>query len=558
MAKYNTIWEFVNGKITADEAQNIRVYAKKNGLVDSVAILQSGIINEGELLDYYEQKNRDYPVVREPSSNINIAVLEKFNKEYLKAEGILPFDYDERRKSLSAYVSCLETVKKSEEYIKKTLGKNLRIRFFIATKTYITDVLDNGITDTLDLAEAEVIEMEGAGGFDLKVKDDSQLVNLVNQIMLDAQRMGASDIHIEPYSDKVKIRYRIDGIMRNYKNLDTKYYQNIVNRIKTMASLNSTKNKIMQDGKIPIKDMEIRVNIAPTGYGEKVIMRLLEKKNAVLDISMLGLDSKREKELLRILDKRQGIILVTGPTGSGKSSSLTIMINHLNTDDISITTVEAPIEYRIEGVTQTEVDEVNEITFTSCLRAALRQDPDILMIGEIRDEEGARTATSAANTGMLVLSTIHTNTACSTVMRLVDMGAESYMVADNLNAVLNQRLMRRLCPHCREEYILDESSDFYYLFKKPTKLYRAGKGCDKCMNGYKGRITAIELLVVNDEMRKAISENASLAQITEIAERSGFINIHQDGLEKVKQGITSLEEAHRTLFFEPEDTSGKA
>lgn len=557
--KYNTIWEFAGDRLTSDESQKLRANAAKNKISEVDAMLQAGIISETDLLDFYEQKTRDYPVIRTPNTNIDISIISNIlNRDELKELCILPFDYDDKRKSISVYVSRLESIKKIEEYLKKQITRNLKIRVYIATASFISGVLENGLPVDLRLTEAERNDTEGSdGGFDLKIKDDSELINFVNALLLEAQSVGASDIHIEPYVNKVKIRFRIDGIMRLHKTVELRSYQNIVNRIKAMSQLDSTNRKIMQDGKIATKDMEVRVNIAPTGYGEKIVMRLLEKKNTVLDIKMLGLDEVREKELLRILDKKQGIILVTGPTGSGKSSSLTMMINHLNSEEISITTAEAPIEYKIDGVTQTEVDEHNDITFSTCLKAALRQDPDILVIGEIRDEEGARSSTSAANTGMLVLSTLHTNTACSSVMRLVDMGAENYMVADNLNAVLNQRLMRKLCPFCKEEYTIDESSEFYYLFRKPTKLYRA-RGCKNCDNiGYKGRITAIELLVVNKEMRSAISNNATLDEITNIALNSGFINIHEDGLNKVKQGITSIEEAHRVLFFEPAKKKGE-
>ncbi|MDD6483563.1 MAG: GspE/PulE family protein [Clostridiales bacterium] len=562
--RYASVWEYMKDVIPPQKAEEAKAYATTNGRLEVDALLDLNIVNEDTISDYYEKQYPEYVSVKQMEADIDISVLEKFDKEEMKKLLFYPYNYDEKRRSVFIYMARPERVRQIEDVIRKTLGRYVRVRFSVIKADIIAEKLNEKVLRSVGAEDLGLTE-DNTGTvnkINIDSQDASSLVNYVNQLIKKAQEAHASDIHIEPYENEFLVRFRIDGICHDIESFRRSNYTNVVNRIKTMAGLNTTNNKILQDGKINTDASEIRVNIAPTIYGEKVVMRLLQTNSDpskikvaddnVLSLDIIGLDDQRRRQFERIIQKPQGIILATGPVGSGKSTTLMAIINHIKNERISITTIESPVEYRIHGICQSEVNENYKVTFTTALEAALRQDPDVMLVGEIREEEAAKMAVSAANTGILILATLHTNTACSTVTRLVDMGASSYLVADALNAIINQRLMRRLCPNCKEKYTLTPDNRFYKVFNKETELYRARQGgCDKCNHtGYIGRIAAVELLIVSDKMRDAIYDRSSLKTITDIAISEGFKTIQEDGKDKVLAGLTSIEEAHRKLYFD--------
>jgi general secretion pathway protein E len=383
--------------------------------------------------------------------------------------------------------------------------------------------------------------------------NEAPIIRLVNTILKQAVNDRASDIHIEPYEKELIVRFRIDGILYKMFNPPKKFQNAIISRIKIMANLNIAENRLPQDGRIQIKiggkDIDIRVSIFPTHYGERVVLRLLNKTDMSFDLDSLGFSENTLATYNRLIQKTHGIILVTGPTGSGKTTTLYSVLMRLNTPDVNILTVEDPIEYQIPGIGQMQVKPKIELTFANGLRSILRQDPDVIMIGEIRDLETAEIAVQAALTGHRVFSTLHTNDAPSGITRLIDMGVEPFLIASSVNALLAQRLVRTICPHCRESYkpTVKMLSELGLSMKdlKGGKLFK-GKGCEKCLNtGYMGRIGIYELLEVNNDIRRMILAHADSNEIKDYAIKKGMITLLQDGLQKAAAGITTVEEVIR-------------
>jgi len=382
--------------------------------------------------------------------------------------------------------------------------------------------------------------------------DDAPIIRYVNAIIFKASSERASDVHIEPYEDKLKVRFRVDGVLYDVASEEKGFQAAIISRVKIMAGLNIAEKRLPQDGRIGLKiagkDVDIRVSTVPTQFGERIVMRLLDKTGAVLDIQQLGVEKRNLDGLVKLLNKPNGIILVTGPTGSGKTTTLYACLTYINKPDLNILTVEDPIEYQLDGIGQMQVNPKIDFTFASGLRAILRQDPDVVMVGEIRDTETAEIAIQASLTGHLVLSTLHTNDSAGAVSRLLDMGVEPFLVSSSLLAVLAQRLVRRLCPHCRSPYeITDEELRELSLNPDeiPTRLaYRPGTGdCSHCQgSGYSGRLGIHELLLIDDELRGQILQRMDSNSIKNSAVRRGFATLRADGGRKVLAGLTSVEE----------------
>lgn len=382
--------------------------------------------------------------------------------------------------------------------------------------------------------------------------DDAPIIRYVNAIIFKASSERASDVHIEPYEDKLNVRFRVDGVLHDVASEDKSFQAAIISRIKIMAGLNIAEKRLPQDGRIGLKiagnEVDIRVSTVPTQFGERIVMRLLDKSGAVLDIDQLGISSQTLQPLKKLIQKPNGIILVTGPTGSGKTTTLYACLTNINKPDLNILTVEDPIEYQLDGVGQMQVNPKIDFTFASGLRAILRQDPDVVMVGEIRDAETAEIAIQASLTGHLVLSTLHTNDSAGAVTRLIDMGVEPFLVSSSLIAVLAQRLVRRLCPDCRAPYEISDEElrevgvDPQYVSKRTA--FRPGKTeCKSCQStGYSGRLGIHELLVIDDEVRNLILQRTDSNTIKNSAIRRGFETLRMDGVRKVLQGITSVEE----------------
>lgn len=411
----------------------------------------------------------------------------------------------------------------------------------------------------LDDADLEGVETEGGdqdedGAVGLTEVDDAPIVKYVNKMLLDAIRGGASDVHFEPYEKIYRVRYRTDGMLKEISRPSIKLAPKISARVKIMAQLDISERRVPQDGRIKMKlsktkAIDFRVNTLPTLWGEKIVLRILDPSQAKLGIDALGYEEDQKKLYLDALKQPQGMILVTGPTGSGKTVSLYTGLNILNTPEINISTAEDPAEINLEGINQVNVNNRVGLGFAEALRAFLRQDPDVIMVGEIRDLETANIAIKAAQTGHMVLSTLHTNSAAETLTRMMNMGVPAFNIATSVSLIIAQRLGRRLCVACKEPLkvptdILLEEGFTQEQIDTGFTLYRP-KGCDKCNGGYKGRVGIYEVVKITDELANMIMEEASSIQIAKQAQADGFRNLRQSALRKVIEGVTSLEEANR-------------
>lgn len=426
---------------------------------------------------------------------------------------------------------------------------------------YLT-AAEESLGDTLgDLDE------EGLEGLDIEGVDDSKtdepsevdeapIVRFVNKVLLDAIKMGASDIHFEPYEKTYRVRFRIDGILQEMAKPPANLAIRLAARLKVMSQMDISERRMPQDGRIKMKisktrAIDFRVNSLPTLFGEKIVLRILDPSSAKLGIDALGYEDFQKQMYLDALAQPQGMILVTGPTGSGKTVSLYTGLNILNTPERNISTAEEPVEINLEGINQVNVNTRVGLTFAEALRSFLRQDPDIVMVGEIRDLETAEIAIKAAQTGHLVLSTLHTNSAPETLTRLLNMGVPTFNVATTVSLIIAQRLARRLCSHCKKEAkdipdeILKEEGFLDIRIPKEELTLFHPVGCDKCVNGYKGRVGVYEVVRITPEISRIIMEGGNSIQIAEAAKREGFFDLRTAALRKAAIGLTSLEEANR-------------
>ncbi len=410
------------------------------------------------------------------------------------------------------------------------------------------------VPETVEMVQD--IELEEA----IRKGKSPPIIRMVNNIIYHAIKNRASDIHIEPREKSVVIRERVDGLLREVLQLPKWVQGAVTSRIKIMARMDIAEKRIPQDGRIKIRvegrEIDLRVSTLPIQYGEDIVIRVLDSARAIMRIEELGLKDADLKRLKSLIEVPQGVVLVTGPTGSGKSSTLYAMINHIKKEAINIITLEDPIEYELKGVNQVAINEKTGLTFAYTLRSVLRQDPDVIMVGEMRDVETARIAIQASLTGHLVLSTLHTNTAVSAITRLKDLGIESYLIASSLNGVVAQRLVRKLCNACKEAYVPTKEDllklGITFSPEKSVYFYRA-KGCNACdKTGYKGRIGVFEVLVCNSFIKELITGDAPEEAILKAAVDSGMKYMVEDGIEKIKDGITSVDELLRVLYVKEE------
>ncbi len=403
-----------------------------------------------------------------------------------------------------------------------------------------------------DSADSIISEIEETADL-LDETSDAPIIKLVNLVLAQAIKDRSSDIHIEPYANSLKIRYRIDGMLYNLLNLPRRIQSSLVSRIKIMAKLNIAEKRLPQDGRIEVKigdkSVDIRVSVIPTAFGERVVLRLLDKSQALLTLSDLGLDEAKVAQFDRLIKSPYGIVLVTGPTGSGKTTSLYAALSKINSPAINIITIEDPIEYQIEGIGQIQVNPKIDLTFATGLRSIVRQDPDVILVGEVRDRETAEIAIQSSLTGHLVFSTLHTNDAASAITRLIDMGIEPFLVASSVIAIVAQRLVRVLCPRCKETYEPDTESLIDAGIPRNAvngrSIYRR-KGCNACMNtGYRGRTGIFEIMIMDEGVKKLILRTSDSNQINDEAVRNGMSTLVQDGARRVLEGVTTIEEVLR-------------
>ena len=418
-----------------------------------------------------------------------------------------------------------------------------------AADTSMADMLDEDL-ENLDITGGE----EDTSKVDVTSDvDDAPIVRYVNKVLLDSIKQGVSDIHMEPYEKSFRIRYRSDGILRQVASPPPSIANRLVSRLKVMSKMDIAERRIPQDGRIKMtlsknRAIDFRVNTCPTLFGEKVVLRILDPTSAQLGIEKLGFEPEQQKTFLEAINKPYGLVLVTGPTGSGKTVTLYTGLNILNTIERNISTAEDPVEITVEGINQVNMNPKAGLTFASALRAFLRQDPDVIMVGEIRDLETAEIAVKAAQTGHLVLSTLHTNDAPQTLNRLLQMGIPPFNIVAAVNLIMAQRLGRRLCEHCKVPANYPDKVLLTAGFK-PEELHDlkifSAVGCDHCTNGYKGRVGVYQVLTLTDKMRTLILNGGNTDQLAECALAEGFNDLRRSGLNKVRMGITSLEEIDR-------------
>lgn len=391
---------------------------------------------------------------------------------------------------------------------------------------------------------------------DQSLADEAPIIRIVNTVLLYALKDGASDIHIEPQAKGVRIRYRIDGVLHEQMKIPQYVLNPLISRIKIMSEMNIAERRVPQDGRIKLtmqgKEYDMRVNTCPTVFGEKVVMRVLDKSSVMLGLDKIGLYPDTQKILLDMANQPNGMMVVCGPTGSGKTTTLYSLLNVVNSIEKNVSTVEDPVEYQLPGLAQVNVNRKAGLSFATVLRAFLRQDPDVIMVGEIRDLETAEIAVQAALTGHLVLSTIHTNDAPSASTRLGDMGVEPFLIAASLTGALAQRLARRICANCKEEYTPPREILLRFGFdplKNPEQKFYKGRGCDVCkQTGYKGRTGIYELMSVNEELQELIVRRSPVTEIKEAARANGMHTLQEDGFRKCKDGFTTVEEVMRVVF----------
>jgi type IV pilus assembly protein PilB len=483
---------------------------------------------------------------------------------------IIPIDYEPASKLLSIVVDDPANFQATDD-LKTLLGVQIKASICspedmsaALTRFYPEDQVES-INDLINelAGDEDLSKFEGRGeSIDLdelkELAESNPVKKLLNLVLLQAIKDKASDIHFEPFEDEYKMRYRIDGVLYEMVPPPRHIAMAIASRIKVMANLNIAERRLPQDGRIELQvggnPVDLRVSVLPTMFGESVVMRVLDRGNVRLSLDRIGM---RDDDLVifrQLIDKPNGIIINTGPTGSGKTTTLYSALNELNTIDVKILTAEDPVEYDIDGLIQCQINPEAGLTFAKCLRSFLRQDPDIILVGEIRDLETAQIAVQASLTGHLVFTTLHTNDAPSAIARLVDLGVEPFLITATLEAIVAQRLVRRICENCKEEFHPTEEM-LMELELRPEdvkdKVFMYGRGCDYCNNtGYKGRLGLFEMMVMNDEMRDLIMKHASTNVLRTAARKAGMRSLRESGLLAIYEGLTSIEEVVRETIME--------
>ncbi|MFZ7945570.1 GspE/PulE family protein [Neobacillus sp. 19] len=538
------------GLITPEQLEST-LNQKDSGQKLGDALIQRGYITEQQLVEVLEYQ-LGIPHVSLFHYPFDTNLYSLISKESARRNLIIPLKR-EGNKLFVAMANPMDFIVIDD----LRLSTGFQIEPAIATKDDILRSINKyyDVDDGLDELLDELPQNDRERNDDV-TDQNSPIVRLVNQILTNAVIQRASDIHIDPQETKVVVRYRIDGVLRNEKVLPRHMQSVLTARIKIMSNLDITEHRIPQDGRIKLNldfhPVDLRVSTLPTVFGEKIVMRLLDMGSTLNDINKLGFNALNMKRFNEMIEKPTGIVLITGPTGSGKSSTLYAALNKLNSEAVNIITIEDPVEYQLEGINQIQVNTNVGMTFAAGLRSILRQDPNIIMVGEIRDKETAEVAIRASLTGHLVLSTLHTNDSIGTVTRLIDMGVEPFLLASSLSGIVAQRLVRKVCRDCAElkEPSKREVEIFARRGMKIEKISR-GKGCSSCnMTGYKGRIALHEVLVINEEMSRAMMNGESFQKLKEMAAKNKTIFLLDDGLIKIKQGLTTTEEVLKVAILE--------
>ncbi len=558
-------------------AESIEELQAEPGTDTTELLIRKQIVSESQLLEAYG-KLYDIPFIPGlPVDEFNMEFARKVSIQFLKKYIMIPL---ECQHPITGVV-CSETGTESSAQSQTTviaindptsfqpLDDLVRLleldhyQLVLTKKDVILSLINMAYDSSRDTAQQLVADMEENGAEIISEIEetadllddtsDAPIIKLVNHIISQSVKMGASDIHIEPYQNIFKIRYRIDGVLYDFLSPPKWMQAALISRIKVMSKMNIAEKRLPQDGRFEVKigdqDIDIRVSTIPITHGERIVLRLLNKSGSLLELPELGLSKEKLDQVRNMIRFSHGIILVTGPTGSGKSTTLYAVLSRINSQDINIITIEDPVEYQLKGVGQIQVNPKIGLTFARGLRSIVRQDPDVILIGEMRDLETAEIGVQSALTGHLVFSTLHTNDSASAITRLVDIGVEPFLISSSLIAVIAQRLVRVLCKECKEPYRPDEAT-IQQLELTPEQarglvLYRAG-GCSKCFNsGYKGRVGIYEIMEMKPDLQSLILKTHDAHQVKNESLRQGMTTLYQDGIDKVLQGVTTIEEVLR-------------
>ncbi len=527
----------------------------KNGRNTEDILLKTDVLKDSPALDVLSEFYGVEKIESIPEDDIDYELIKQFPISFAKRFRILPINKDNG--TLKVVFAPPQELYALDE---------VRSRFSCSLETYIA--LERVLTDSInrvyeqgkDVVSEDINEGSGLSDMEftepqdlIEAEDEAPIIKFINTLLFQAVREHASDIHIECFEKEVLVRFRKDGILHDVTKVPKTVQSSVISRVKIMSELDIAERRKPQDGSIRLKiggrDIDVRVSTVPTSWGESVVMRLLYRSSVLMSFEDLGLEGKKLETVESLIKRPHGIILVTGPTGSGKTTSLYASLQRINLPDKKIITIEDPVEYQIQGINQIQVNTKVDLTFANGLRSILRQDPDVILVGEIRDRETADISMNASLTGHLVFSTLHTNDSVSAVTRLADMGVESFLIASTLSAVIAQRLVRILCMQCREQYVpIDEETARIGLAREACpegKIYRA-KGCQECMEtGFSGRIAIFEILIIDDELKNTILTHPDSATLKEKALRNGLITLRMDGADKVAKGITSIDEVLR-------------
>ena len=514
-------------------------------------LIKENLLTEQKLIETLEVQ-LGIPHIQLNQYSIDPELMQLVPKELAKRTGVMPVKKD-RNKLMIAMADPMDYF--AIEEVRMATG--CRIEPSIAAKddlyrtiTKYYDLQESMDAALIDLSPNETIEEQEI------LDEDSPIVRLVNQIIASAVSQRASDIHFDPQETDFRIRFRVDGVLTTERSLPKSMQSVMTARVKIMGNLNITESRIPQDGRIKstvnFRPIDIRLSTLPTVYGEKIVMRILDLSSALNDMEKLGFTPNNQDSFMKMISKPNGIVLLTGPTGSGKSSTLYAALNHLNSEEVNIITVEDPVEYQLEGVNQIQVKDEVGLTFAAGLRSILRQDPDIVMIGEIRDLETAQIAIRASLTGHLVLSTLHTNSAVESISRLIDMGIEPFLISSSLVGVVAQRLVRKVCRDCGEiQSPTEREKEIFAKHDLTIETVHRGIGCSVCNHsGYRGRVAIHEVLRVDENVKKLVLGRKGNSEIRDYMREYNFHSLLEDGLLKVKQGITTTEEVLRVAIEE--------
>jgi len=541
------------GLITQEQLKKALQEQKSSGMRLGYTLVKLGFIEETEVTKMLARQYR-MPAVDLSRFEVDPKILKLIPPDIATKHVVLPLKREGRTLTVAIAdpnnVAAIEDIKFitrcdvfpviAGEY---TL-RNAIDRYYQQSDAQLQSLLKS-VEAEEDLEVVEDMEDEDVKATDLA--DDAPVVKLINGLLTDAVKRGASDIHIEPFEHEMRVRYRVDGALHEVMKPPVKMRAALTSRVKIMAQLNIAERRVPQDGRIKLKMgtrvIDFRVSTLPVLFGEKIVLRILDKGNLTLDLKTFGFEPKSEADLLKAILNPYGMVLVTGPTGSGKTTTLYSALSRINQIDVNIMTAEDPVEYNLMGINQVLVRNEVGMTFAAALKAFLRQDPNIIMVGEIRDLETGSIAIKAALTGHLVLSTLHTNDAPSTITRMVDMGIEPFNVASAVNLIVAQRLVRRICKDCKKEHEYTPEEMHAFGIDKKVGPFFKGQGCDTCAgSGYKGRQGLYEVMALSSPLRRGILKGGSTEEIRDIAVSEGMLTLRMDGMVKVKKGVTTLDE----------------